>query len=273
MRPVTIPACIVAAMIAFAPVIAGATDDDQIPEAAQEACRVASIPAHTRTVERTLTEPPVRCEQRVPRYETVTEPVYETRRLPVYETVEKPVYETREVPVFRTECVPVWGEKEVTAYREVRTPVTIEVWNPFACEDECIELWDTCEQVPDGTRTVRAIVGHETRQVQCGMRLEQHRVGTRAEEVLTGYRCERVQVGERAVRRLVGYETQTVVTQAARERVVREHEAVPCESVTVIPDGTTRSVPLRGTTRVMTEREYAQALADAQRSPRELVGS
>jgi len=264
MRHLTIPASIVAATIAFAPLIAGAKDET--PDGAGDACRLAAIPAYTRVDERTVIEPPVREERRVPRYETLKEPIYETRSVPVYETVEKPVYETEEVPVYRTECVPVWGEKEITTYRTVRKPVTIELWNPFACEDACIELWDTCEQVPDGTRTVPAVVGHESREVACGTRLERRQVGTRAEQVLRGHRCERVVVGERDVRRIVGYETQTVVTRPARERVVREQTAVSCEYVTVIPDGTARAFPLANTTRVLTESEYAEALAEARRS-------
>jgi hypothetical protein len=228
----------------------------------EASCRVVVIPAHTRTVQKTIVEQPLTCEQRVPRYKNVDVPIYETRRIPEYERVEQPVYETREVPVYRTERMPVWGEKEVTAYRSERRPLTIEIPNPFGCENPCLELWDRCEQVPDGTRMVRAVVGHETREVQCGTRLERHQIGTREERVLRGYRVETVQTGIRKERRLDGYETRTVVTRAARHRVVREEVPVPCETVTVVSDGSSRDAPLEGTSRVLTESQLQGVLAD-----------
>ena len=264
---ITLSAGLVLAGAAFLLPPAGARASDEFPPPAPDAAtadgaRIAVIPARTICVEDQVTEPPVRCEQRVPRYETVTVPVYEQKRIPVYESVERPVYETREVPVFKTERVPVWGRKEVPTYRKVKKPVTIKLWRPFACEDACIKLWDKCEDVPDGTKTVDAIVAHEERQVADGTRLERVQVGTKAEEVLVGYRCERVQVGEREERRLVGYENRSVVVAPARQRIVRKRETVAAERVTVVPNGATRDDPLPGTSRVVTESQYRELLAE-----------
>ena len=253
-----------AAAVAVASTPLATADTVPEPTATPKAdCRIVVVPARTREVTRTIVEPPVTCEKQIPRYTSVEVPVFETRRIPEYEMVEQPVYETREVPVFRTERVPVWGEKEVTNYKAVRKPVTLTIPNPFGCEDPCLELWDRCEKVADGTRTVRAIVDHETREVQCGVRLERHQVGTREEKVLCGYRMETVQTGTRTERRLDGYDTETVVTRAARQRTVTETEHLPCETVTVVPDGSTRDVPLEGTTRVLTESQLRNVLADA----------
>lgn len=240
-----------------------ASDGDDLRRATEDECRVAAIPAHTRTTQRTIHEPPLRRQRQVPRYETVTEPVYETKLVPVREMRDVPIYETVEVPVYRTERLPVWGEKQVTAYRKVRKPVTIEIWNPFECENECLELWDTCEDVPDGTKSVRAIVGHEERRVQCGTRLERKQVGTRSEEVVVGHRSERVKVAERTRRVCVGTDTEWIVVRPARDRVITETHDVPCERVTVIPDGTTRAAPLAGTARILTASQYEELLAAA----------
>jgi hypothetical protein len=262
----TILASALAAVVALAPVIAGAQDEALLPLAADADCRVETIQAYTRQVERIVVDPPRTVERCVPTYEDVSVPVYENRQVPLTATVEVPVYETVEVPVYRTERVPVWGEKQVTAYREVRNPVTIEIYNPFTCDDECIELWDTCEEVPCGTRTVRAIVDYEARQVACGTRLERRLNGTRQEERITGYRNERIQVGERTERRLAGHRTEVVVTCPAQTRVVTACEPVPCESVTVVPDGKTRDQPLAGTSRILTESEYQTAIISARSS-------
>ena len=246
------------ATLGLAPAFAADAADRR---ATEDECRVAAIPAHTHTTERTVTEPPRREKRRIARYETIQEPVYECKRIPVYGEREVPVYETVEVPVYRTEQVPVWGEKQVTTYKHVRKPVTIELWNPFGCENECVELWDTCEKVPDGTKTVKAVVAHEERTVACGTRLERKQVGTRMEKVLTGYRTEQVKIGERERRICVGHDEEWIVVAPARARTVTETTQVPCERVTVVPDGTTRDAPLAGTTRVLTQSQYEELLA------------
>lgn len=261
MRALSIPVFALATLIAVGPGLAGA--DEAAPLAAAEQCRVDAIPAHTKVETRTVAVPAVRECKRIPRYETVRVPVYELRRVPVHETVQRPVYESREIPVYRTERVPIWGEKEVTVYKEVRTPVTIEVWNPFQCDDEVIELWDKCEEVPCGTRTVPAIVDYETRRIQCGTRTERIQTGSTAEEVLVGYRCERVKTGETERRHLVGYDTKWVVVEPAREEVVTEVIEMPCEPVTVVPDGTRAESPLPNTKRVLTEAQFDKAVAAA----------
>lgn len=223
----------------------------------------AVLPAHTKVVEREVTIPPVRCMQRVPRYATVQIPVYDTRRVPVYEEIERPVFETFEVPVYRTERVPVWGTKEVPVYRSVSKPVTVCLPNPFTCCDTEIELWDECEEVPCGTKTVRAIVDYEARQVECGTRTERRQTGTRTERVLTGYRCERYQVGTREARRYAGCELREVVIRPAQTRIVKECVIVPARCVTVIPDTAPPTQPLAGTETVMTESAFERALAEA----------
>lgn len=263
--PLIVYAAAAGALLSLAP--AWGQDELPPPRAATDArARVAAIPAHTRVRERVEQVPPVYCEQRVPVYETLSVPVYETRRVPVYATIEKPVYADREIPLFRTERVPVWGEREVPVYRRESRPVTLELWNPFECEDLELELWDTCEEVPCGTKMVPAVVGHEERRVPCGTRIVREQVGTEPAQVLAGYREQREQVGEREERRFAGWSARQVMTRAASSRTVRECVPVPCETVTVIPDGTTREQPLAGTSRVMTESEYREALAQADAS-------
>ncbi len=256
--------CALLATPGLAPALAA--DDEQAAPAetrtpSPSAARIAAIPAHTITTERTIAVPPKREKRRIARYETVREPIVEQRRVPVYGEREVPVYETVDVPVYRTERVPVWGEKQVTTYKHVRKPVTIELWNPFACENECVELWDTCEKVPNGTQTVKAIVAHEERRVADGTRLERKQVGVRTETVITGYRTEEVTVGERERRVCVGHDETWVVVEPARQRRVTECTDVPCERVTVVPDDATRTTPLAGTARVLTESQYAETLA------------
>lgn len=248
------------ALLSLAPASA-ADEHADLRQATADECRVASIPAHTRITERVEQVPPVYREEQVPVYATVQVPVYETRRVPVYETVEKPVYAEREIPIYRTQRVPVWGDREVTVYRQERKPVTVDLWNPFECEEFELELWDTCEQVPCGTRTVRAIVGHEEHRVPCGTRVVREQVGVEPEQILTGYREVREQTGTREERRVTGWTTRRVVAEPARSRALRTCVPVPCEAVTVVPDGTTRGEPLVGTSRVMTESEYRDALA------------
>ena len=53
----------------------------------------------------------------------------------------------------------------------------------------------------------------------------------------------------------------------ASVREVRELRQVPCEVVTVVPDDHVGSAPLPGTTRVLTEQEYDEALARARVAP------
>jgi len=252
-------ATVLATAMVFTPVLAGA--DEPAPEAPDDACRVETIPAHTRVVERTIVEPELRAERHVPRYESATVAVYETKHIPVHGDVEVPVFETKEVPVYRTERIPVWGEKEVTAYREVREPVSVQIWNPFRRGDSRIKLWDKRRHVPDGTKTVRAIVDYETRRVQSGVRLERTQIGTRSERRIVRHRSERVQVGTREERRIVGYDTEWVVTQPAREHVVKVTVSVPAEQVTVVPVGATRTKSLAGTKRILSRTAYEQALA------------
>jgi hypothetical protein len=254
-----------AALVSLAPVWAADRDAPAAaPSRAPDAkCRVASIPAHDVQHQRTVTVPEVRCDRRVPVYETVQVPVYETHQVPVTETVQRPVYTERQVPIYRTERTPVWGEKVVPVYRNVSKPVTLTLWNPFGCEDAHIDLWDTCDQVPCGTKTVRAVVDWQENQVPCGTRTERVRTGTREEQVVTGTRCERTQVGQREERRFTGWRHESVVVEPAKTQTVTESVHEPCETVTVIPDGTMREAPLAGTSRVLTESQYRSELAEA----------
>ncbi len=238
---------------------------DVPPAAAAEAggARVAQIPAHCREVREQTQVAPVTEARQVPVYEDVTVPVYEVRCVPEVRTVEVPVYESREVPVYGTQRVPRWGEREVAVCAEVCEPVTVCVWNPFTCENEEIHLWDRTRQVQVGTRTEPAIVGYDEQTVQVGTRTERVPAGTETRQVLAGYRNERVQVGERTERRVVGWRSEEVVVAPARVQEVVRTEQVPCEAVTVVPDGVTGAAPIPGTRRVMTESEYHAALAAA----------
>lgn len=225
-------------------------------DVADEDCRLETIPARTERVERTIEVPAITKTRRVPVYEQVEVPIYECIEEPRFKQVRVPVYSTREIPVYKTERVPVYGMKDVPIYKKVEKPVTIKVWNPFCCEDEKIELWDECADVQVGTRQERGVVGHRDEQVQCGTRTERFISGHRLERVQDGTTRRAVQTGTQTVQRLTGYKTEQVLVEPATTRTVVDVVEHPCRTVTVIPDGATRTQPLEGSSEVLTRSEY-----------------
>lgn len=226
--------------------------------------RVATIPAYTACQPREVAVPAVTRERCVPVYETVMVPVTDRVRTPVYETVEVPVYEMREVPVTRTVNEPVWQECEVPAYKQVCKQRQVKLWNPFGCEDFCVDLWKETDCVPCGTEKKMMIVGYQPREVACGTRLERVQTGTRTEQRQCGTKVECVTTGERPVQRLTGYRTEVEVVCPATTRTVVERVPVPCERVTVVPDEAVETAaPLPETSRVLGETEFVQAVARA----------
>jgi hypothetical protein len=244
--------------------------DEGPPTPPPPAARTAEIPAHCLETVTQVPVPPATATRRVPVYETVAVPVYEERSVTEYQDVQVPVYDTIEVPVYRTEKVPVWGEREVTVCQEVCEPVKLCLWNPFGCEPAEIRLWNKTTLVPVGTEVRPAIVSYEEQQTLAGTRLERREVGTETRRVPAGTRLERIPNGTREERRIVGWTDETVVTAPASVREVREIREVPSECVTVVLDGAPPTVPLPGTSRVLTESEYADAIQRAReaRAPR-----
>lgn len=248
---------------ALAPALVGIAQDSSAP-----ATRVATIPAHEALVENErVCEPAVMGERQVPIYETVKVPVVETRCVPVLQKVEEPVYATREVQAFEDHQVPVTGPVEVPVYESKKKPVKIEFTNPFTCRPVSWHLWDRCEYVCAGTRTEQGVVGYRTEQTPV-TRTETYVSGTRTREVQVGQRSETVTVGTRDEQRCVGFKSEPYVMRPAVTQHVRERVNVPAETVTVVtaPDAT-GVAPSPGTSRVLTEKEFQDALASASASP------
>jgi hypothetical protein len=235
--------------------------------AGADACRVATLPVRQAWVERQVTIPARTVEDCLPVFETAKVPVFEERRVPEYRDVQVPITATREVPCFEERSVPRYGPVEVPVYAEVSRPVGFSIWNPFDCDDRCLDihLWDTCDRVQCGTEIRQGIVGHDTERVQVGTRTETYVSGFETRRELVGERCETVQVGERDEQRQVGWRNETRVIEPARTETVRECVWLPAEPVTVAPSPETAKVaaPLPGTTRVISEDEYRREVAVA----------
>jgi hypothetical protein len=232
--------------------------DEPVGDEPVVASRVEVLPARQVWEERTEVIPEVTRDEMVPVFETVKVPVYATQRVPITEQREVPVLGTREVPVVEERRVAEHGPVTVPTYEHRRVPVTLSIPNPFDCDDFCIELWDRCECVPNGTRVETGVVGWRAERVQVGTRQEAVVTGTRSETVTVGERFVNVVVGEREERRQVGTETRRVVVRPAQTRTSRVCVERPAESVTVVADGReAHATPLPGTTRVISESELA----------------
>jgi hypothetical protein len=154
-------------------------------------------------------------------------PVTEQRQVPVYETVKVPVHGT----LTYTDSQPV----AVPQFQRVRDDVSITLWNPFR-----------------GFREFDLTLIPRTKDVHVGDAVVQQPVA----------RSQPVVVGEREEQRLTGWRTETVVVAPARFETVRERVLVPERWITVAASGAAASgtMPLPGTTQVMTEAEYRAAL-------------
>jgi hypothetical protein len=260
---------------ALSPGIGAAAAEDDVPAAAPIAepaasppaldpalCRRALIPPTAVWTERQVNVPPQTITRRVPHFETVTVPVMETAQVPEYQEIQVPTYAWRDVPVYEDRRVPVYGPVHVPVYARRSVPVTLSLPNPFGCDDFCIELWDECEEVAVGSTSQTGIVGYETESVLSGTRRERYQSGTETRTVCVGTRPETRQVGEREERRHVGFREEIVVVEPARVDTFRECVQMPERVVTVVPDSAPPSTPpLSGTTEVLTETEYRNALA------------
>ena len=212
-------------------------------------------------------------------------PVYRTVCIPQYEDVEVPVMDCREVPVMGVRRVPVYKDVEVPVYGTQRVPLTRECCDPCTGEMRTVPCGFRCETIQTGTRTVRCqdgwreeeiqcgvrlerfqsgtetrkvFAGYKQEQQQCGVRMERFQNGTRTLKVLCGYRCERVEAGTRTVRRLTGYRNETIVVRPAYTRTYMRRVCVPCQAVTVYPDGAAKGEPLPGTAHAVLESELGQ---------------
>jgi hypothetical protein len=236
------------------PVPEAVTQGNLVPAAD---ARIGTLPARKVWQDQPQVVPEVTCEQLVPVFETVKVPVYETRRVPITAERDVPVVGTREVPVFADQRVAEHGPVVVPTYEHRRVPVTLTIPNPFECDDWCLELWDRCECVQNGTRVEQGVVGWRSERVQVGTRAEPVVTGSRKETVTVGERLVQVQVGEREERRQVGTETKLVVLRPATNRTVRVCIEQPAEHVTVVADAqAANAAPIVGTTRVLGESEF-----------------
>jgi hypothetical protein len=249
---------------------ATALADDAVPPQAAEAAkplpadaRVAVVPERREWVEVAEPVPAVTSETKVPVYEDVVVPVYETRQVPDLRDVDVPTYATHEVPVFEDRQIPVNGPVEAPVYEKRRVPVTVTLWNPLKCFEEFdLELWDRCKEVRVGTEVREGVVGHRTERVQVGTRTESVQTGTETRQVVAGYRTERIQTGERTERRITGWRTEPIVVRPAEMRTVRRYVCVPARAVTLTAaEDPTAFRPLPGTSEVMSEEDYRRLVA------------
>lgn len=215
------------------------------------------IPGHYETQKQTVTE-----TQRVPRYATDYEPVYEYYQVPVYENrpvqkvrwVEVPVYETREVPIYENRPVQKVRYVEVPVY-DYRIVGYKWDWKYDSTTDRWVKVRvPIYEKVQVDTKLERqvywvtepVIVGYRTERVQTGVKLERQ-VYWVTEQVVVGYRTEKRLVDMRPVKRLVGYDEVTTT------RVV--------EVPVWVPEKVTSEVVQRYTTTTPHRYSYREAVA------------
>jgi hypothetical protein len=197
------------------------------------------IPGHYETQRQTVTE-----TQRVPRYATDYEPVYEYYQVPIYENrpvqkvrwVEAPVYETRQVPIYENRPVQKvrWVEAPVYETRVVGYKWDWQ-YNPVTGRWVKVRV-PIYQKVQVGTKLERqvywatepVIVGYRTERVQTGVKLERQ-VYWATEPVIVGYRTEKRQVDIRPVKKLVGYDY--VTTTRVVETPVWVEEKVTSQEV------------------------------------------
>jgi hypothetical protein len=206
-------------------------------------CVRQTIPACFETRTRTVEVAAVTCQVRVPTYENVEVPVYQTKCTPEYRDVEVPVYahrtvpvyaerqvpryESFETPIYRTRSVPVYTTRKVARYENVdvpcyehrRVPITQEVCDPSTGAFHTVVCGYRTETFQSGTRSERRLAGYDDEQVQCGTRCERYQDGTQTGQRLAGYTTERYQSGTRQERFQADTRTEQVFVRNRSEVV------------------------------------------------------